>query len=295
MRRLAQLLAALALVLHAILAMAQQATRFPQDYHGLWWNPAESGWGVSVFDQGNSVLSSVIFVYGPDGNPTWYIAPHVGGCAADFVPYMSISCGGKIYQTNGPWFASVPFTPSTVTVRDVGDWSGYFSGPLASSTAMPRELDLTVTIDGATLKRDKLFPQDIQGSGTLNYSPTDSKFTDLWWNPDEPGWGVGIFHYKATIFAVLFVYGPTRQPTWYVASLRETTQVGDTTQRSFDGPIFATRGTWWLTSPFKLSEVRAVGTTRLTFPTDGINASLSYTIDGHNVQTVIRRESSAHP
>jgi len=292
MLRLARLIAVLVLALQAIPALAQAATRFPQDYHGLWWDPAESGWGVSVFDQGGGTLSSVIFVYGPDGSPTWYVAPNISDCAVEFVPFLDMSCGGKIYQTNGPWFAAAPFDSSTVTVREVGNWNGEFSGPFAGYVP-PRQMALSVDIDGATYKRNALVPQDISGSAAANYSQADSKFTDLWFNPDEPGWGVGVFHYKATIFAVLFVYNSMRQPTWYVVSLGETTQAGDKSQRSFEGPVFATRGTWWLTSPFKLNDVRTAGIARFSFPADGANASLSYTIDGHTVQTVIRRESSA--
>jgi hypothetical protein len=294
MFRFVRLIAAFVFVLQAAAALAQEATRFPQDYHGLWWNPAESGWGVSVFDQGGVTLSSVIFVYGIDGNPTWYVAPNISNCAVEFTPFVDITCGGKIFQTNGPWFAGGPFNPSTVTVREVGDWSGDFVGPFMGATPA-RQLGLTVNIDGATFKRNGLLPQDISGSALANYSQGDSKYTDLWWNPDESGWGIGVFHYKATIFSVLFVYNSTHQPTWYVLSLNESTQPGDTAQRSFDGPVFVTHGSWWLTSPFKLSDVHSVGNARLVFPSDGVNASLSYTIDGHTVQTVIRRESSARP
>ena len=294
MLRLARLAAVLVLALQAVSALAQAATRFPQDYHGLWWDPAESGWGVSVFDQGGGTLSSVIFVYGADGSPTWYVAPNIADCGVELVPYLDVTCGGKIYQTNGPWFAAGPFDPSSVTVREVGQWNGEFSGPFGGYVP-PRQMALSVDIDGATYRRDALVPQDISGSSIANYSPEASRFTDLWFNPDEPGWGVGVFHYKSTIFAVLFVYGATHQPTWYVVSLNETTAAGDKSQRTFEGPVFATRGTWWLTSPFKLNDVRTVGNARFAFPGDGPNASLSYTIDGHTVQTVIRRESAAKP
>jgi hypothetical protein len=294
MLRFARLIAVLVLTLQAAAALAQAATRFPQDYHGLWWNPAENGWGVSVFDQGNITLSSVLFVYGIDGNPTWYVAPNVSDCAVEFTPFLDVTCGGKIYQTNGPWFGAGPFNPASVTVRDVGDWSGDFVGPFGGGTPS-RGLSLTVNIDGTSFKRSGLVPQDISGSAAANYSQVDSKYTDLWWNPDESGWGVGVFHYKTTVFAVLFVYSATHQPTWYVLSLNESTQAGDKSQRSFEGPVFMTHGSWWLTSPFKLSDVHTVGNARLVFPSEGVNASLSYTIDGNTVQTVIRRESSARP
>ena len=106
---------------------------------------------------------------------------------------------------------------------------------------------------------------------------------------------MGIFHYKTTIFSVLFVYSATHQPTWYVLSLNESTQAGDKTQRTFEGPVFVTHGSWWLTSPFKLSDVHSVGNAKLVFPSEGVNASLSYTIDGNTVQTVIRESRPRGP
>jgi hypothetical protein len=292
MVRLARLVAAVLFALQAAAAMAQSATRFPQDYHGLWWNPAESGWGTSVFDMGGATLFSVIFVYGPDGNPVWYVAPNVSDCAVEFVPFIDITCGGKMYQTTGPWFGGGPFNPASVSIREVGNWSGDFVGPFGGG-APARQLGISVTIDGATFKRSTLLPQDISGSAAANYSTTDSKFTDLWWNPDESGWGVGIFHYKSTIFSVLFVYNAAHQPTWYIMSMNETTLPGDKSQRTFEGPVYVTHGTWWLADSFKLQDVHTVGNARFVFPNDGLNASLSYSIDGNSVQTVIRRQSAA--
>jgi len=292
MLRLARLVAAVLFSLQAAAALAQASTRFPQDYHGLWWNPAESGWGTSVFDMGGGTLFSVIFLYTPDGNPIWYVAPNVSECAAEFTPFVDMTCGGAMYQTTGPWFGAGPFNPANVSVREVGDWTGEFTGPFVNATPS-RHLGVTVNIDGATFKRQALVPQDISGSASVNYSPVDSKYSDLWWNPDESGWGVGVFHYKTTVFSVLFVYGPTHQPTWYIMSLNESTAATEKSQRTFEGPVYATRGQWWITGSSKMNDVRVVGNARFVFPNEGLNASLSYTIDGNAVQTVIRRQSSA--
>jgi hypothetical protein len=161
----------------------------------------------------------------------------------------------------------------------------------AAGYTRPREMDLRAVIDGATFTRDNLLLQDISGSAARNFSPADSRFTGLWWNPDESGWGVGVFQHKGALFAVIFVYGANRQPIWYVASMRETTRASDTQQRWFEGPVFMTRGTWWFTNPFHLNEAREVGSARLVFPNAGENAAFSYSVDGASVQTVIRRLS----
>ncbi len=40
-------------------------------------------------------------------------------------------------------------------------------------------------------------------------------FTDLWWNPNESGWGISIHVKRNRLFAAWFVYDPSGQPTWY--------------------------------------------------------------------------------
>src|SRR5262249_36196888 len=40
-------------------------------YEGLWWNASESGWGVSVAHQGDT-LFVVWYTYDHDGAPTWF-------------------------------------------------------------------------------------------------------------------------------------------------------------------------------------------------------------------------------
>jgi hypothetical protein len=38
--------------------------------------------------------------------------------------------------------------------------------------------------------------------------------SDLWWVPTESGWGMQLVQEGSTVYATLFVYGPTDQPTW---------------------------------------------------------------------------------
>jgi hypothetical protein len=296
MRRAFALVCAILCMLVTTPAAAEGGTRWPQDYQGLWWNPAETGWGVGVFDQGGGTLSAVLFVYGADGKPTWYVAPNLSACASNLATSIAIGCSGPIYQTTGPWFGGDGFSPSSVGVREVGQFQGFFTGAVpGSDNPRAREMTLTYTIDGVTVIKPRLQFQDVGGSASATFSKADSPFTDLWWNPDESGWGVGICQYRGALFAVLFVYGVNGKPTWYIASLRETTRASDTPERRFEGPVFATHGSWWFTAPFTLSEVHEAGTARLVFPLASANAALSYTIDGNPVQAVIRRLSAARP
>lgn len=43
------------------------------DYTGAWYNPNESGWGVSVIKGASNVLGLIIYHYDPDHSPAWFI------------------------------------------------------------------------------------------------------------------------------------------------------------------------------------------------------------------------------
>src|SRR4249920_1151026 len=43
-------------------------------YEGLWWNASESGWGVSIAHQGDT-LFAVWYTYDHDGSPMWLFMP----------------------------------------------------------------------------------------------------------------------------------------------------------------------------------------------------------------------------
>ena len=45
-------------------------------FAGLWWNPRQSGWGVSIQQQGQS-MSATLLIYGKDGRPKVFHAPAV--------------------------------------------------------------------------------------------------------------------------------------------------------------------------------------------------------------------------
>src|SRR4051794_3341309 len=103
---------AAALVMAAGLAPATSSASI-YDVTGLWYNPNESGWGMNVIQQ-SSVLFITIFVYGPDGRPTWYVASDTRFVAGTAVKYT-----GPLYATTGPYFGGT-FNPNAVSARQVG-------------------------------------------------------------------------------------------------------------------------------------------------------------------------------
>ena len=68
LRRLLALLA-----LGIAFAMPARATTYSIDFSDIWWNAAESGWGINVI-QRSDIIFATLFVYGPDNTARWYSA-----------------------------------------------------------------------------------------------------------------------------------------------------------------------------------------------------------------------------
>lgn len=120
-------------------------------------------------------------------------------------------------------------------------------------------------------------------TATVNYS-------DLWWNPDESGWGVTIDQQQTTLFLTFFIYGSDSRPTWVVAQLERTGQTAAGLP-VFTGNLYATTGSWFGT-PYNPAAwiVRSAGTASFT-PADAATGALSYTVDGVPVTKSIRRQT----
>src|ERR1700682_5874136 len=99
-----------AMLLLFVLCNARASTS-TSEITDMWWNPAESGWGVNIILQ-NSVVFATFFVYDANHNPVWYTAPLYPQGSA-FV------WSGALYATNGPSFSG-PFPPGATTIRQVG-------------------------------------------------------------------------------------------------------------------------------------------------------------------------------
>jgi len=54
-------------------ASAAPATTATVNYNDLWWDPSESGWGVNMIMQYDTIFAT-FFIYGPDGKARWYTA-----------------------------------------------------------------------------------------------------------------------------------------------------------------------------------------------------------------------------
>jgi len=94
----------LATVLRTVLFSAACLIALPAravDYTDIWYNPAESGWGVNIV-QADSFLFLTFFIYGADNKPTWY----TGQVTWDGTKYS-----GGLYLTQGTYWA-MPWNPA---------------------------------------------------------------------------------------------------------------------------------------------------------------------------------------
>ena len=89
------------------------------DYTDLWWNPAESGWGLNIIQHASRNIFAVWYTYGNDGKPTWFTLPGGTWTANTFT--------GLVYSTSGP-AANTSFDPTRVRVNQVGSATLTFNG-----------------------------------------------------------------------------------------------------------------------------------------------------------------------
>jgi len=100
------------------------------NYQDLWWDPSESGWGLAVAHQGDT-LFTVLFTYGDDGRPMWIAGPEVRRLPDG-------TYAGTLYRANSPGFnSSFP-----------GASSAAAAGTIALSFSNGDSATLSYSVDG---------------------------------------------------------------------------------------------------------------------------------------------------
>ena len=108
------------------------------DFTDLWWNPAESGWGLNLIQHASHVVFGVMYTYEAPNRATWFVIP--GGTWSSPLVYA-----GAIYRVAGPAVNNPTFNPSLVRVTPVG---------LATLTFTDRNNGtLVMTIDGVRVTK----------------------------------------------------------------------------------------------------------------------------------------------
>jgi hypothetical protein len=111
-------------------------------------------------------------------------------------------------------------------------------------------------------------------------------FTDLWWNPNESGWGLNLIqHPNSIIFAIWYTYDATGRVTWF-----HVPSGSWTSSMTYTGTLYAVAGPPFSSATFNASQVKrtAVGSATLSF-SSAQAGTWSYTIDGVSGSKAISR------
>ena len=238
------------------------------DVTDLWWNAAESGWGVSLTQHANGALFGAWYAYDSAGRARWVVMP--GGTWTSATTFA-----GDLYMTTGPDGLGATFNASQVVRTKVG---------VATLTFAARDRGvLTYTVNGVSGSK-AITRQPFGLSNAISFG----SFGDMWWNAAESGWGVSISQQYGTLFIVWYTYGADGQPTWYVLPGGQWSS-NDT----YSGKLYRTTAAQ---APFfggafdpNAVKVTAVGTLSLRF-TGSSTATMTYTVDGISGTKAIARQ-----
>ncbi len=243
-------------------------------YQGLWWNPAESGWGVNFAHQGD-VIFATWFTYDKARKPWWLIA--VLSRTADGV------YAGPVSTVAGPRFNSVPFGPAPIET-EIGSMTATFADAGHATVAY--------TVNGVSQVK-AVVPQQFGPMPTCVWGGEPNlalatNYQDLWWNPQESGWGVNFTHQGDIIFATWFTYDGEGKPWWLIAVLSKTAA------GAYAGPVSSVSGPPFDAAPWSAVAETEIGSATATFA-DGNAATFAYTVNGMSQTKSITRQVFVAP
>ncbi len=276
LRAMPRLRALLMMILLAMLSGGVVA----QNYQGMWWVAAESGWGFNIAHQGDT-LAAAWYTYDTNGKPLWLVLSAARQGDGSY--------RGDLFRTTGRPFAQINGSPVTASTTQVGSATLRF--PTADSLQMSYTVNGTAQQKNMTRYNFSATPPSCAFSSAPMSTATN--YTDLWWNPSESGWGANLVHQENTVVVAWYTYGADGAPMWLLAA---PSRQGD---GSFSGEVFrATAGTPLLqingTPALPSGGMQSVGTVTLRF-SDGETAVMSFTVDNISQTKNIQRYAFSSP
>jgi hypothetical protein len=250
------------------LAVSAEGAPATTNYTAMWWNRAESGWGINLTHEGDHVFAT-LFTYAPDGRDLWLVA-------SDLALQADGSFTGPIHRATGPAFNASPWSAFSLT--QVGTMTLRFSAADRGT--------LSYTFNGTAVSKSiekYAYGTPPACTSVAGSRVAETNYQDMWWNAAEPGWGINVTHQGNIIFATLFTYAPDGRDMWLVASSLARQADG-----RFTGLIHRATGPPFNTSPWSAIALTEVGTMALAF-SDGEHGTLSYTFQGVPVSKAITR------
>lgn len=232
----------------------------PNPLKDMWWaGIAENGWGMSVVQHGD-VLFSVIYAYGADGKPMWFVMPGGQWNAA------RSAFSGALYRPHG-----TPFSAYDAGKFAVGEPIGNATLTIVDGGTMTLDYTVAGVTGRKTITRQLFGPQDTPA--------LTNDYGDMWWGgAAQNGWGVALLQQYRTLFGVWFTYDAAGMATWYVMPSGYWSGAS-----TYEGRIYRTTGSEWTGARYDATAFKTtdVGPFKLHFSADG-SATLDYSIEGRS-------------
>ncbi len=213
---------------------------------GVWWNPAESGRGLTVEVHDGKLYFSG-YLYDASGRASWVVS----GPA----PMQSAtSYTGSLLAFSGGQTLTGAYRPPAGNTS-LGEVTIKFTSATTATLTWP---------GGSTPIQRFRF-----GSGTVpqtDFAPE----AGVWWNPQESGRGFAIESQGGLLYFTAFMYDETGNPVWYLSSGAMSAA------NTFTGTLVQYKNGQTLTGAYRAPEVANanVGTISLRF-TDTVNGSMT--------------------
>jgi len=122
--------------------------------------------------------------------------------------------------------------------------------------------------------------------GSAGATSANTDLSDIWFNPNEGGWGMQMVNTGTFVFATIFIYGQDGKPTWLTGQLNKTGAAPTT----YTGALYVTAGPYF-GGPFDPNAVtvRVAGT--MTFVLNTVTTGqLTYSVDDVVVNKSVQRQ-----
>ena len=240
-----------------------------ENYSDHWYNPSESGWGVTIADH-DTQLFAVWYAYDTDGSPMWFTVP--GGTFNANRTFFT----GDVYRSTGPSYTSPNFNPAAVTRTKVGTASFDF----APAGEAPGTVVFSYSVgSGSRAKRIQRLP--------FGNSPAAWGLdrTDLWWSSTESGWGLALAQHGNNVFGVWYTYAPSGRPLFVVMP-----GVTMTSANEFTGTLYTTTGPGHDAATFDPTRVVRTPVGQATLRFSGDTGTFTATVNGTTVVKTVTRQ-----
>jgi len=207
--------------------------------------------------------------------------------------YAHVGCtNGQSVQVQQESAAITVQVERAAVTQDCGTTAGFFEDfTLGRLPAGEYEASLVVNPPAGSLGASQLVgPIHVSVARLLpaaSFHPHDD-YSDMWWNPREPGWALTVRQLSEKLFLVWATYDDAGKPAWLVVPGGSWSRDAGNVLH-FTGKVYRTRGSpWQLPFDASMSAVTPAGTAEFA-PLDASHGIFSYTVDGISGSKMIER------